>query len=208
VPLAIGGQAENGREIKKYIAVMGGPQSSTNTTLITFSITRSDPLSQNDVEGVLRSVSLARMPTLDEKVARLTFTFRAVAPFQITEAEGVSALLGIVDKTGPPGAKPAIVINRAGTNASPAETPQVSERLMRGVSGFSNAQISEQAPATFAGGPGYFISAVADNLTVLQFMRVLPGGRYIRLVARGETAALESVRAAVVEIASSVEIPE
>ena len=56
VPLAIGGQAENGREIRKYIAVMGGPQSSTKTTLITFSITRSDPLSQSDVEAALRSV--------------------------------------------------------------------------------------------------------------------------------------------------------
>src|SRR4029453_11608093 len=119
VPLAIGGQAENGREIRKYIAVMGGPQSSSKTTLITFSVARADPLSQSDVEGVLRSVSLARLPTLEEKIARLTFTFRAVAPFQVTEAEGVSALLGIVDKSGPPGAKPAIVINRAGTNASP-----------------------------------------------------------------------------------------
>lgn len=208
VPLAVGGQAENGREIRKYIAVMGGPQSSTKTTLITFSLTRADPLSQSDVEAALRSVALGRVLTLDEKVARLTFKFRAVAPFQTVEAEGGTALLGIVDKTGPSDAKPSIMINRAGTTAGPAETPQVSERLLRGLAGFNNAQISEQAPATFAGGQGYFISAVAGNLTLLQFTRVLPGGRYVRLAARGETAALENVRDAVKEIASSVEIPE
>ena len=158
--------------------------------------------------GSTALVALGRVLTLDEKVARLTFKFRAVAPFQTVEAESGTALLGIVDKTGPSDAKPSIMINRAGTTAGPAETPQVSERLLRGLAGFNNAQISEQAPATFAGGQGYFISAVAGNLTLLQFTRVLPGGRYVRLAARGETAALENVRDAVKEIASSVEIPE
>lgn len=209
VPLAIGGQAENGREVKKYITIMGGGQSNTKTTLITFSIAPSDTLGQSDVEAALRSVALGRVPTLDEKLARLSFTFKAVPPFHTVDVvnEG-SAMLATFEGADPSAAKPILVISRAGTNASPADAPQMSERLIRGMTEFKEARVTEQKPATFAGGDGYFIAAVGGDLGILQFTRVLPGGRYVRLFARGEPSALEDVREAVMEIASSVTIPE
>jgi hypothetical protein len=58
----------------------------------------------------------------------------------------------------------------------------------------------------FAGGQGFYIAAAANGLTMTQFVRVLPNGTYVRLVARGETKALEELRAAVDETAAAVDV--
>jgi hypothetical protein len=60
---------------------------------------------------------------------------------------------------------------------------------------------------TFAGGPGYFIAGAANGLTMLQFVRVLPNGTYVRLVARGETSAMAEVQPAITATADSVDVP-
>ena len=209
VPLAIGGQAFNGREFTKYLALMGGPRAGTNTVLIAFNLAGSSPLGRNDVEAVLRSVQIGRLPTLDEKLSQLPFKFRAVAPFRIVDAmPGAAAILSTAERVDPEGKKPTIVIGKVGTAASPAEVAQTNERELRNMPGFKDAPITEQKPAQYAGGPGHLISAAADGKTVLQFLRVLPGGSYVRLLASGETGAIEDARAAVLEIASSVELPE
>jgi len=208
VPFAIGGQMENGKEVVKYLAAMGGAQTSTKTVLITFSVTSMDRLSRNDVEAVVQSVKLGRIASLDEKVARLTFTFRAVPPFHTLNADGDSAVLTSANQNNASDSQPAIVINRDNTTASPGEAVQLGEKLMRSIAGFGTAQISAQAPTTFAGGQGVVVSTVAENLTLLQFIRVFPGGRYIQLAARGDTAAIEKVRDAITEIARSIQIKE
>jgi hypothetical protein len=210
VPLAIGGQAENGREIKKFVALMGGAKSSTKTTLITFSINRGDPLSQADVETALRSIALGRVATLDEKLARLMFTFKPVEPFHTVDVidNGATAMLATFEGADPSAAKPIVVITRAATAATPAEAAQMSERLIRSMPELKDAQVKEQKRTTFAGGDGYFIAAAGANLSIMQFTRVLPGGRYIRMFARGDASALDEVREAITEIAYSVAIPE
>jgi hypothetical protein len=209
VPLAIGGQPLNGREVRKYITLIGGAQSNTRPTLITVSIMPADPLGKSEVEAALRSVVLARVPTLDEKLAQLSFTFRAVAPFRTDDvlAGGVAFLPTFVGAD-PSAAKPIMTIGRGPTSAAPAETAQESERLIRALPGFKDAQLAEQKAVTFAGGDGYFVAAVAGTLGVRQFVRVLPGGRYIQLFARGEPAALDGVSAQIAEIASSVELSD
>jgi hypothetical protein len=209
IPLAIGGQAYNGLEFTTYMALMGGPRAGTDTVLISFNLSGTSSLGRSDVEAILRSVRIARVPTLEEKLSQLPFTFRAVAPFRVVDAmPGAAAILSTSDGVDPAGKKPMIVIGKVGTDATPAEVAQANEHELRSVPGFKDAPIAEQRPAPFAGGQGHFISAVADGKTVLQFLRVLPGGKYVRLLATGETSAIEDARAAVVEIASSVEVPE
>ena len=39
----------------------------------------------------------------------------------------------------------------------------------------------------------------------MQYLRIVPGGAYLRLLARGETGAMQSAEAVITEIASSVE---
>ena len=209
IPLAIGGQKFNGREFTKYMALMGGPRASTNTVLISFNLAGATPLSRDDVEAVLKSVTIARVPTLDEKLSQVPFKFRAVAPFRAVDAmPGTAAILSTADSVDPAGKKPMIVIGKVGTGASPAEVAQTNERELRTVPGFKDAPLAEQKAVQFAGGQGHFVSAAAGGKSALQFLRVLPGGSEVRLLATGETGAIEDARAAITEIAGSVELPE
>jgi hypothetical protein len=206
VPLAIGGQKQDGKDFTKYMTVMGGPAAQAKTVLVTFNVAPRDPLGRDTVEATLKSIKVGRVPTLDEKLAQLQFTFEPSPPFRIFDTmanAGVS--LASFDGTDRTGLKPVIAITRASTNSAPAETAQTAVRLFKNTSGFAEAEINEERAAEFAGGAGYYVSGVAGERALRQYIRVLPGGNYVRLIARGETAALEEVSAAIDEIAASVQ---
>jgi hypothetical protein len=99
-----------------------------------------------------------------------------------------------------------MMIGKAATSAAPAEARQAAEKMLRSLGGFADAQIKEQATKPFAGGEGQYIAAVAGDRTVLQYLRVLPGGSLIRLVARGDSAAIDELRETIAAIAASVEL--
>lgn len=206
IPLAIGDQALNGKQFTKYIAVLGGPALHTNAVLVTFNLTSASRVRQSDVEAALKSVRLERVLTTEEKVAGLPFKFNVVAPFHTADVfPNGTALLTTYQGSDPSGAKPALMISRGSTQDGPDDMPKAAERMLRAMGGFADAQITEQKPAPFAGGDGHFVSAVAGGKTMLQFVRVRANGTYIRLVARGDTGAMEEARAVVAEIADSVE---
>ena len=205
VPLAIGDQAQNGKQFRKYIAVLGGPAVQTNTVLITFNLTDASALRQGDVEAALQSVKIARAPTMEEKLAGLPFRFKSAAPFHAADTLGGSgALLTTFEGADPSGMKPMLMITRATTEAGPEDMPKTSETLLRRMAGFADAELTEQKPVTFADGDGYFMAAAAGGRTMLQYLRVLPNGTLVRLVARGESGAMDQASGAVAEIAESV----
>jgi hypothetical protein len=202
-PLAIGSQEKNGKELAKYITVLGGGAS--NVALVTFNIAASSPLGRSDVEAVVRSIRVARLPTLEEKLARLSFTFEAAAPFHVTDApDGYTASLATFDGADPTGEKPVASIRRLRTSALPSESARLAQQVLSQMA--ANAAIQEQMPVTFVGGQGYYLAAVAGNRTILQFLRVLPGGTFIQLVAVGETQAMTDAADAVRQIAASVDL--
>ncbi len=206
-PLAIGSQEDRGRDVTKFIALLGGPETRTNSVVITFNLMRGSSLGRSDVDAVVRSVKLTRIPTLEEKLSSLPFTFDTAAPFHVADVlPGNTALITSYEGQDPSGDKPVMLIARVATSASPAETAQTAEKAVRNMGGFRDAQIKEQAPVMFAGGEGRYIVAIAGQRTMLQFLRVVSGGSYIRLVARGETGALEQTTAAVKTIADSVRL--
>jgi hypothetical protein len=84
----------------------------------------------------------------------------------------------------------------------------VNEREMRSVPGFREAPVTERRNMPFAGGSGNFISAAANGRTVMQFIRVLPGGGLMRMLVTGDTPAIEEARQGILDIASSVELPQ
>jgi hypothetical protein len=207
-PLAVGEQSFKGSEFVKYMTLLGG-RDGQNTVLITFNLSAATTLRQSDVEAVVRSVAIGRPPSLSEKVAQVPFTFKAAPPFHTADAmPGTAVILATLDGVDPAGKKPLIVIGKVPTGASPAENEQVNEREMRSVPGFRDAPVTERRNTPFAGGSGNFISAAANGRTVMQFVRVLPGGSLMRLLATGDTPAIEGARQAILDIASSVELPE
>jgi hypothetical protein len=205
IPLAIGDQAQNNKQFRKYITVMGGGDA--NAVLITFTVPSSSPFGQSDAEAVLRSVRIAPAVTLEQKVKELRFTFEPAAPFRTTEVAGGTALLTSYAGSDPSGKKPMMMISTASTSAAPQDAPQEAERIFRRMGGFAEAEVTERTPVTFAGGPGYFLAGTANGLTMLQFVRVLPNGTYVRLVARGETTAIAEMQPAVTATADSVDVP-
>jgi hypothetical protein len=207
-PLAVGEQSFKGSEFVKYMTLLGG-RDGKNTVLITFNLSAATPLRQSDVEAIVRSVTIGRPPSLSEKLAQVPFTFKAAPPFHTADAmPGSAVILATLDGIDPEGKKPSIVIGKVPTSASPAENEQVNEREMRSVPGFRDAPVTERRTTPFAGGSGNFISAAANGRTVMQFVRVLPGGSLVRMLATGDTAAIEGARESILEIASSVQLPQ
>ncbi len=207
IPLVIGDQRANNREFRKYLTVMGGPKANAKTVLITFNIAKADTFDREEVAAALRSVQIGRSVTLAEKFAQLPFTFKAVAPFHGADALlGTTATLTTFAGTDPSGLKPMISVGRASTGATPAETAKTAAVVLRNISGFADAVVNEERAVTFAGGDAYYMSAVAGNRTIVQFLRMLPGGSYMRFISRGETGAMKDAAAAIQEVADSVEL--
>ena len=203
VPLAIGQQVKNGKEFQKYVTVVGGGD--TKTVLVTFTIGAPQAMSRSDVDAVVRSIKVKRLPTLEETLAGLTFVFKAVPPFRFTAApDSYTAMLATFDGTDSTGLKPIAVITRAGTDALPSESAKTAERSLKTMA--ANAVIKERATVPFAGGQGAYLSAVVEKRTVLLFLRVLPGGSYLQLLAVGETMQMDDARDAVKQLAASVDL--
>ena len=207
VPRAIGDQTVGRRTVTKYMALLGDPTDGSNTLLVTFNLTDPRMLSHNDVEAAIRSITPGRVPTLEDRLQRLPFTFKESEPYRASEVVPTGVMLRAPVAPEATGEPLMILIERANTTAAPADTAEFAESLLRnsfrGVAGF---EIVERATVQFAGDDGSYMIATVGELAIMQFMRVLSGGRYLLLAARGDKNALLATRAAVEEIASSVEL--
>jgi hypothetical protein len=197
IPFAIGRQTTDGKDFTKYFALLQGDK----TVLLTFTIA-DRAFTEADAEAVVRSIELAPEPTLEERLAGMPFTFRAVEPYVVDDIIPRQAVTLEVEGDD---AQPVIVIGYGRSQALMGDEARVAIELLRNTGGYREAQITAQGPAAFAGGNGYVVTAVVENRTVVQYLRIVPGGGYLRLLARGETGAVQSAEAAITEIASSVE---
>jgi hypothetical protein len=198
VPFAIGTQPRRGAagELVKYLALLRGDK----TTLVTFTI-GDRSFTEADAEALIRSIELAPAATTEELLEQLPFTLRVVEPFRVANVNARSAVtLETGEEDGP-----VIVVGRGASRALMGDEARVAVEVLKTTGGFVDAVIGEQGPAPFAGGDGYRVSAVLADRTIVQYLRIVPGGYYLRFVARGETTALQAVETAIAEIAASVE---
>jgi hypothetical protein len=199
-PFAVGRQATNsGREVTKYYGLVQGDK----TVLLTFTVGNGGGLTEADAEAVLRSIEIAPEPTLEAKLAELPFTFSAVEPYAVDDVIPRQAVTLEVagDQT-----QPVVIIGHGRSQALMGDEARVAVELLRNTGGLREAQITAQGPAPFAGGAGYALTAVIENRTVVQYLRIVPGGVYLRLLARGETAAMQRAESVIGQIASTVEL--
>jgi hypothetical protein len=106
------------------------------------------------------------------------------------------------------GARPIVVIASSLGRVEGGDPAVLAERTLRETRGFADAAIVSAAPAPFAGGLGFRIEADSGALHVVQYLIVLPSGRSLRMVARGERAALEPLMEALDALARSVRARE
>src|SRR5688500_6306818 len=187
IPFAIGRQTKNGKDVTRYLALLKGDK----TVLVSFSIP-DRTFTEADAEGVLRSIELAPEPTLEERLSELPFIFSAVQPYAVKDVINRQAVnLEVAgDRT-----QPTITIGYGRSQALMGEEARVAVELVKNTGGYREAQITSQEPAMFAGGSGYRIVAVIEDRTAVQYLRIVSGGGYIRLFARGTTSAMQNAEA-------------
>ena len=196
IPFAIGQQLDKGKTFAKYLALLQGDK----TVLVTFTIGDRN-FTEADAEAVVRSIELTPDPTIEERLAQLPFTFRAVEPYAVAEViQRQAARLEVEGDA----AQPTIVIGYGRSQALMGDEARVAVELLR-TGSYREAEITVQEPAAFAGGNGYVVTAVIESRMAVQYLRIVPGGGYLRLLARGETSAMQGAEAVIKEIASSVE---
>jgi hypothetical protein len=200
VAFATGTQMVSGREQSKYLALLKGDK----TVLITFNVANRS-LSEADAEALLRSVTLTPAPTQDEQLAGLPFTFELSEPFRVGVIARGTVTLVASDDNPASSTQPVIVIGRGQSQALMGDEPRVAVEVLKSTGGYREATITSQGPATFAGGAGYLVTAVVEDRTVVQYLRIVPGGAYLRLLARGQTGPMQTAEPAITAIAGSVE---
>ena len=197
IPFAIGRQTKDGKDVTKFLALVKGDK----TVLVMFTVP-DRTFTEADAEAILRSIELTPEPTLEERLAELPFVFRAVEPYVVTNVINRQAVNLDVrgDKT-----QPAITIGYGRSQALMGDEARVAVELLRGTGGYKDAQITSQEPTTFAGGKGYVLTCVVEDRTAVQYLRIVAGGGYIRLLARGTTSAMQNAESVITEVAGTVE---
>ncbi|MEL6160904.1 MAG: hypothetical protein AAFR18_16985 [Cyanobacteria bacterium J06627_32] len=202
VPLVQGTQFVNGMRVKKYFTILPAD----GTLLLTFNVIDSERLSREAIAETIRSVAIAPTPSIQEKVAELPFTFQTAAPFQILDVfAGSSVLLNPGGKPDPSEEDPVIIIASSVSSVQVADLAALSSQILRATRGFAEVNITEQSPVDFAGREGYLTQGTLQEISVLQYLSVLPDGFYIRLIALGASEDLAELMPAIQAIQSSVE---
>ena len=200
VPFATGRQSKDGMDFTRYFALLKGEK----TVLVSFTI-GDRAFTEADAEAVVRSVELTPGPTLEQQLADLSFSFRLVEPFSVDEVIPRQAVtLEIAGGEGGSNDPLVIVIGSGRSQALMGDEGRVAMELLTRTGGFRDVLISSQGPVPFAGGDGYVITGVVENRTVVQYLRIIAGGTYLRFLARGETSAMQGAEAVITEIAQSV----
>lgn len=207
-PFAIGGAEVRGQPVAKYMTVLGGMPVGARTVWVVVDVPGSASLRRDDVEAALQSIQIARLPTLEEKLARLPFRFEAHEPFRTADADQSGAVLTTTGKIDNAKTTAVVRIERGGTSSTPRESAMLDEQLLRRMPEFGSAPIAEQGATELLGEPAHFLVATSGGVTVYQIVTIVPGGRYYRVFARMEPGAFAELRDAVDAIAKSVVLPE
>jgi hypothetical protein len=203
VVVLTGTQEVLGVKADKYIALVRGDK----TVLLTFNGIGGQ-LSADGARAAIASLRLGAEPSIEEKLANLTFTVEIVAPFHIVDVLAGSSMMLSTGDGAVGGSRPIVVIASSLGGADSGDLAMLSERMLRETRGYADAVITSAAPAPFAGALGFRVEADSGPNHVVHYLLVLPSGRYIRMIARGEAAALQPLLESIEALARSVRVRE
>ena len=207
VPLVKATQTVGDTQVGKYFALFDGE----STVLLTFNVTALASLSEQTIVETIQSVKVAPALSTEQKVAELPFTFEVAAPFQVFDVLLGSTIL--LSPGGEPNSSreaPVIII---ASSVSPVVAADLAsfdlstfaDRLLLNTEGFAEASITTRSPIEFAGGEGYLVQASLSDLSVSQYLRILPDSFYIRMLAVGKPRVIENLAPTIDAIQRSIE---
>ncbi len=205
-----GQQALGATTFDKWIVLLKGAK----TVMITVQAPEDSDLDGDDVVTMLRSVSLGAEPTLDQKLAALSFRVRAAEPFRVVDTLGG---IGVIMTVGPlntdsKGTQPLLIVSsqtETGTRVSVGQLAAVGEKLLQTTRGFEKAEVTQRSTVAFAGSSdGAMLSGtITDGSTRKRFAQYIglgSNGIFLRMIVSADEATYPSLEPAIKAIADSI----
>lgn len=203
VPLLSGSQAFGGVTFDKWMALFKG----TKTVMITVQSPDSADLDDDDVEAMLKTVTLGAEPSTADKLGSLPFQVTPGEPFRIVDTFGGSSVLMTSGplNADPSGKQPMIIVAAQLSGPQGAKAEQLSEAMLKQTRGFADAQVTTREAKRFAGEDGYLLAGTATGGKRFEhYLAVGPDGRFVRLIATAEAGQYDGLKPAIDKIASSI----
>lgn len=199
-----------GTTFDKWIVLLKGAK----TVMITVQAPEDSDLDGDDVVTMLKSVSLGAEPTLDQKLAALSFRVRAAEPFRVVDTLGGIGVIMTVGplNTDPKGTQPLLIVSsqtETGTRVSVGQLAAVGEKLLQTTRGFEKAEITQRSTVAFAGSSdGAMLSGtITDGSTRKRFVQYIglgSNGIFLRMIVSADEATYPSLEPAIKAIADSI----
>jgi len=202
-PFIEGTQTISGIQVKKYFVLLG----EESTILLTFNILDERQLSEQSVIDTIQSVQIRPVPSVQQKVAELPFTFAIAEPFKVFDVLlGSSVVLSSDDGSTDSDGDSLIIIASSISPVQVTDLAEYSTYLLNSTAGFEDATVTEQSSVEFAGSDGYLVQAELQNNVVLQYLAVQPDGFYLRMVVIAAKEEIDQLLPVVQNIQESVAV--
>lgn len=205
-----GTQTAQGKQINKWILVLGAPEA---TIILTAQDLSGSALDDAGVMAAFESIRFREAPSVEEQLTKLPFALGDLGSFRVVRT---IAGTGVLLTKGPKdvvndSSQPMVVILRPLSQPFPASVfpADLSERLLRAVKAIQISTIEKTTEFTVAGAPGYETMASAidrganTQVVVGQWLR-LESGQQLRILAimpeQGSDANLVELRKLVTEL--------
>lgn len=200
-PFVKGVQTTANAQVQKYFVLLRGD----STVLLTFNVFDESQLSEQTVIEIIQSIEISSAPSIQQKVAELSFTFTTAEPFEVFDVLlGSSVVLSPNGEIDPSGEAPIIVIANSLNPVQTADIAEYSAYLLTNTAGFEEAIITEQQPVEFVSDNGYFIRATSPEGVILQYLAIQPDNSYIRMIAIVASEEIEQLLPTIETIQRSV----
>ena len=201
VPFVKGIQTVADTQVQKYFVLVG----EESTTLITFNLFEESPLSEEAVIEAIQSIEVGPVPSIQQKVADLPFTFETAGSFEVFDVLfGSSVVLSPGGESDPSGEVPLIVIASSVNPVRVTSLADYSTYLLNNTAGLTEMVVTDQSPIEFAGGEGYFTRGEQQGTVALQYLALRPDDFYIRMIVVGDAVEIEQLMPTIEAIQSSV----
>jgi hypothetical protein len=207
IVLLKGEQVANGETYEKWMALFKGGK----TVMLTVQAPEDESLEDEQVVALVKSVTLGQPQSIAERTATLPYRIEAAEPFRVADILAGNTVLLVVgpQNVDPSGNMPLLLVSPQLSGGPIGDKVEAAaEALLAGTVGLKEAKIEKRGPVTFAGAKGLAFEGSFEEKGLkkrfLQYLSVLPGGKFIRLFATAKADAFDGLKPAMEKTAASV----
>lgn len=207
IVLLKGEQVANGETYEKWMALFKG----SKTVMLTVQAPEDAGLDDEQVVALVKSVKLGPAQSIAERMATLPYRIEAAEPFRVADILAGNTVLLVVgpQNVDPSGNMPILLVSpQLGGGPIGDKVEAAAEALLKGTVGLQEGKIEKREPVIFAGAKGLSFEGSFEEKGLkkrfVQYLAVLPDGKFIRLLATAKADAFDGLRPAIEKTAASV----